>query len=84
MKKILGIMVMSLMTFVLLSVSAYASAGDVVGEVYPTDITATVNGSHIDSYCIGGKTAIAVDDFLYSGYAQYQYDESAKTVLLIP
>ena len=59
MKKLLSLILVFLF---LNSVSAVSAAETVVGNIYSTDILAYVNGKQIDSYNIGGKTAIFVDD----------------------
>ena len=47
---------------VFLSLSATAANGDIVGDLYSTDIMAYVNGKPIVSYNIGGRTAIVLED----------------------
>lgn len=59
MKKLLSLILVFLF---LNSVSAVSAAETVVGNIYSTDILAYVNGKQIDSYNIGGKTAIFVED----------------------
>ena len=57
-----------------LNVCAYAADGDIVGEVYTTDILAKVDGEPIPSYNIGGKTAIALRDLENYGFSVYYSD----------
>lgn len=60
MKKIILIV----LTIIICSVSevVFASNGDVVGHIYSTDIKACINGVWVDSYNIGGKTAVILED----------------------
>lgn len=46
-------------------IAASAKNGDIVGNLYSTDILAYVNGKPIASYNIGGKTAIVMEDLNY-------------------
>lgn len=61
--------------------TSYAATGDVAGNIYTTDILATVNGEPIESYNIGGKTAVIAEDLAdkYYGFS-YTYDDSARTL----
>lgn len=72
-----------------------ASCGKVVGNVYETDITVTVNDLPITGYNIGGKTALCIEDlgkvaegepnYAY-GYSKYLcnavWDPKARTISL--
>lgn len=64
-----------------LHVCASAAPGDVVGEIYSTDILAVINGEPIESYNIGGRTAIIAEDLYdeYYGFA-YEYNDSTRTL----
>ena len=57
--------------------AASAAVGNVVGNVYSTDILATVNGEPIPSYALDGKTAIALRDLEHYGFSVY-YSESSR------
>lgn len=46
-----------------------AKNGDVIGNIYATNIKTYINGYPISSYNIGGKTCICVEDL-----DQYRYD----------
>ncbi len=56
-------------------ITASAEVGDVIGNVYSTDILAQVNGYPIPSYSLNGKTAIALRDLEnYGFYVEYYED----------
>lgn len=61
--------------------SSYAATGDIAGKIYTTDILATVNGEPIESYNIGGKTAVIAEDLAdkYYGF-WYDYDDASRTL----
>ncbi|MCH5209602.1 MAG: hypothetical protein J1F01_01425 [Oscillospiraceae bacterium] len=71
------------LTLLLLLVPVLASAevGDVVGTIYTTDILATVNGEQIQSYNIGGRTAIIAEDLdeQYYGF-RCDYNDEIRTL----
>ena len=77
MKKMLTLLIA---TLIILSVALPASArvGDVVGQVYSTDIKAYVNGVQVKAYNIGGRTCIPIED-VTSGYA---YNNNHRTLLV--
>lgn len=58
-----------------------AKNGDIVGNIYSTDITATVNGYEVESYNIGGKTAIVLEDLAKLG-ASVSYEDSIRTLIV--
>ena len=61
--------------------SAYAKVGDVIGNIYTTDIMAVVDGMPIKSYNIGGRTAIVVEDLReYGFYVEWNGDKRTVTV----
>ena len=60
----------------LLSVSVYAASGDIIGEIYSTDIRAYINGVEVPSYNIGGKTAVIIEDIT----TNYEYCEPLRTL----
>ena len=53
--------------------------GTPVGKVLYTDITTNFEGTHIDSFNIGGLTCIYADDFAKL-YGTYVWDEDNRTV----
>lgn len=65
----------------LFGTSAYAKVGDVVGNIYTTDIAADVDGMPIKSYNIGGKTAIVIEELRdYGFYVEWNAEERSLTV----
>lgn len=72
--------------FVLAAPPAFAQNGDVIGSVYSTDILAYVNGLPINSYNIGGRTAVVIEDLndIESNQFNYgfkwSYDDAARTL----
>ena len=77
MKKILIITTL----FFLLAITCSAKNGDITGTIYSTDILATVNGTPVESFNIGGKTAIILEDLTKLG-AEASYDNSLRTLLM--
>ena len=65
-----------------LPLSVSAANGDVVGYIYSTDILAYVNGKPIESYNVGGKTAIVMEDLAMGevnyGFTVWYEDEGRK------
>ncbi len=62
MKKILTlILIFSMMIHTTI---ALAANGDIVGHIYSTDIRAYINGVEVESYNIGGKTAVVIEDVI--------------------
>lgn len=70
MKKLLPLI--SILTMLSSAIGAYAASGDIAGKIYSTDIKATINGVGVDSYNIGGRTVIVLENT--SGGCNY-YDE---------
>ncbi|MCH5185910.1 MAG: hypothetical protein J1F64_07275 [Oscillospiraceae bacterium] len=62
MLKLLSAVCMSVCALFSITLAASAQNGDIIGNVYSTDILAYVNGKPIVSYNIGGKTAVAAED----------------------
>lgn len=58
-----------------------AANGDVIGNVYPTDIKAYVNGNLVPSCNIGGKTAIILED-LEHWNTGIDYNDKLRTLLV--
>ena len=64
-----------------LGTTASAKVGDVVGNIYTTDILAVVDNMPIKSYNIGGKTAIVIEDLRdYGFYVEWNAEERSLTV----
>lgn len=63
---------------IFLGVSAQASSGDVIGNIYSTDIKACINGVWVDSYNIGGKTVVVVEDITN----QFIYYDALRTLII--
>lgn len=72
MKKLLA-SILSIMIILPISSTVLAANGDVAGYIYSTDILAYVNDRPIESYNIGGKTAIIMED-LATGEVNYGFD----------
>lgn len=58
----------------------YAGSGDIIGQIYSTDIRAYINGVEVQSYNIGGKTAVVIEDIFKPYTHQYIYDDSSRTL----
>jgi len=68
MKK-LGILTLLVMLMILFTATVYAKNGDIVGNIYSSDILALVNGKPIKSYSLDGKTAIVAEDLANYGFS---------------
>ena len=79
MKKIIPIILSVIMVFTL-SMSVFAANGDVAGYIYSTDILAYINGVEVESYNIGGKTAVVIEDILKENSTAYVYDDYSRTL----
>lgn len=64
----------------MISTSVFAANGDIVGHIYSTDIRAYINGVEVESYNIGGKTAIVIEDIIKENSHEYIYDDSIRTL----
>ncbi len=53
-----------------------AKSGDIAGFIYSTDIKACINGVWVDSYNIGGRTVVIVEDITN----QYKYSNALRTL----
>lgn len=78
MKRIISVVLSVIMA--LTSVSVFAKNGDVAGKIYSTDIRAFINGAEVESYNIGGKTAVVIEDILSENSHQYIYDDYSRTL----
>ena len=75
------IMCISFLTILfLISITTYAANGDVIGNIYSTDIKAFINGVEVKSYNIGGKTAVVIEDIIKDNSHQYIYDDYTRTL----
>ncbi len=77
MKKVLYIALFLLM----LPLTASAATGDVVGNIYSTDIRAFINDIEVESYAIDGKTVVIVEDVLDNTQYIYNDDERQLSIL---
>ena len=84
MKNIKTILHTGLCVFALMFIftaAAYAANGDVAGNIYSTDILAVVNGFPMESYNIGGKTAVIAEDLSDKWYGfDHAYSDSDRTL----
>ena len=80
MKSFSRIMVVLLFS-IALTFTASAKVGDIVGEIYSTDIKAEINGTLVDSYNIGGQTAVVLEDLAKMG-AEVSYNDSLRTLIV--
>ncbi len=79
MKKIIALTtVLIFLCSFLLPLSIQASSGDIVGTIYATDIKTCINGVWVDSYNIGGRTVVIIEDIT----SQYSYYDSARSLVL--
>ena len=60
---------------------ANAANGDVIGNIYSTDIVAEINGNYVKSYCLDGKTAIILEDLERHG-AEISYNNELRTLIV--
>ena len=60
------------------NIITYAKTGDVVGKIYSTDIKAYINGVWVDSYNIGGKTVVIIEDITN----QFAYADNIRTLVI--
>ncbi len=63
------------------SFSASAQVGDIIGDIYSTDIVTYVDGLAIPSYSINGEMLIIAEDLLDYGFNVY-YDDSVRTLFV--
>lgn len=77
MKKYTAIILTAIMVLTM-SQAVFAAVGDVAGNIYSTDIKAYINGVEVDSYNIGGKTVVVVEDIT----DQYAYADNIRTLAI--
>ncbi len=63
-----------------LTLTPSAANGDVVGKIYSTDIRAFINGVEVQSYNIGGKTAVVIEDIIKESSRQYSYNNDYRAL----
>ncbi len=79
MKKFISI-ILSAIIMLTISVPVFAASGDVIGYIYSTDIRAYINGVEVESYNIGGKTAVVIEDIFSENSHQCIYDDYSRTL----
>ena len=79
MKKVISI-ILSTVLMLTISASVFAANGDIVGHIYSTDIRAYINGVEVESYNIGGKTAVVIEDIIAENSHGYIYDDNSRTL----
>ena len=79
MKKVISI-ILSTVMMLTISASVFAANGDIVGHIYSTDIRAYINGVEVESYNIGGKTAVVIEDIIAENSHGYNYDDNSRTL----
>lgn len=63
---------------ILINTTVYAKTGDIVGNIYSTDIKAFINGVEVPSYNIGGKTVVIVEDMTKN----YYYNNQLRVLII--
>ncbi len=72
-----------IMLFLLvLPLSVNAANGDVNGNIYSTNIRAYINNVEVESYNIGGKTAVVLEDILKPNLNQLVYNDNTRTLTI--
>lgn len=79
MKRILS-SVLALSLIIATMVPAFAANGDIAGHIYSTDIRAFINGVEVESYNIGGKTAVVIEDLFGERTHLCQYNDDTRTL----
>lgn len=79
MKKILSV-ILSAISILTISTSVFAANGDIAGHIYSTDIRAYINGVEVESYNIGGKTVVVIEDIIRWNSYEYIYDDNTRTL----
>ncbi len=77
MKKFISVLLI-MATLFSMSSSIFAASGDIAGKIYATDIKACINGVWVDSYNIGGKTVVIVEDIT----SQHQYWDEVRCLTI--
>lgn len=79
MKKLLS-MLLFITSILIISTNVFAVNGDIIGHIYSTDIRAYINGVEVESYNIGGKTAVVIEDIIKENTHEYIYDDYSRTL----
>lgn len=79
MKKLLSVLLTTIIMFAISATPLAANKG-VVGHIFSTDIRAYINGVEVESYNIGGKTAVVIEDILNENANSYIYDDYSRTL----
>lgn len=74
-KIIIGVTMLILTTSIPISADNDIPNGTIIGEIYATDIVAYIDDIPIESYNIGGRTAVVVEDLADYGFKVFWYDE---------
>ena len=77
MKKI--ILALAILVMIASGTTVLAANGDISGDIYSTDIKAYINGIEVQSYNIGGKTAVVIEDIL-KAHDSYSYNDATRTL----
>ena len=77
-KKIMILSLTAILLLVFSGMTTYAKTGDIAGNIYSTDIKAYINGVCVDSYNIGGKTVVIVEDITN----QFAYADDVRTLVI--
>ena len=80
MKKILTLIL--IFSMMIPTTIALAANGDIIGRIYSTDIRAFINEVEVESYNIGGKTAVVIEDIIAENSHGYIYDDNSRTLKL--
>ena len=78
MKKILTLIL--IFSMMIPTTIALAANGDIIGRIYSTDIRAFINEVEVESYNIGGKTAVVIEDIIVENSHGYIYDDNSRTL----
>lgn len=71
-------LIIGIILFIISSAAVSAQSDEIMGNIYSTDIIAIVNGEPMQSYNIGGKTAVIAEDLCdkyYGFHCEYKDDE---------
>ncbi len=63
-----------------LPLSVSAANGDIIGNIYSTDIRAYINDVEVQSYNIGGRTAVVIEDIIKESSHQYSYNNDYRAL----
>lgn len=78
MKKFLSLILSAVMFLWVLPV--FAESGGVAGNIYSTDIRAYINDVEVESYNIGGKTAVVLEDIIKERPGVIVYNDYTRTL----